>query len=289
MTGVADGFKQRLKRRRAKWWGHPFRWTSAASYTRIPHRLAERVAWRSANDPDEAWRCCNAWPRTLINKWNGRQYALKHGCRVADLYWFGRSPRRIPFDALPPQFVIRPVHGYGRRGVLVVADGQELLRGGSASPSELRRHLSRDRSTRIGNRLLVEAFVRADDGRYRLPLECKLHMFGETVAAIQVIPRTGVDAIAQRYYTASWEPMLDRMDAASELAPLMDPPACLDEMIGHAVRLGRSLGTYMRIDFFSSDDGAVFNEFSSMPYIQPTPYCDERFGALWREKCRDAV
>ena len=133
MTGVADGFKQRLKRRRAKWWGHPFRWTSAASYTRIPHRLAERVAWRSANDPDEAWRCCNAWPRTLINKWNRRQYALKHGCRVADLYWFGRSPRRIPFDALPPQFVIRPVHGYGRRGVLVVADGQELLRGGFAA------------------------------------------------------------------------------------------------------------------------------------------------------------
>jgi hypothetical protein len=135
--------------------------------------------------------------------------------------------------------------------------------------------------------LLVEEFVRADDGRYRLPLECKFHTFGDTVGAIQVIPRTGVDVVAERYYTAGWEPMADRMDATCALAPLMDPPPALDEMLRCAIRLGRSIGTYMRIDFFSSDAGAVFNEFSSTPYILPTPYCDEHFGALWREKCAD--
>jgi hypothetical protein len=47
----------------------------------------------------------------------------------------------------------------------------------------------------------------------------------------------------------------------------------------------------MRIDFFATDRGCMFNEFSSVPVggHENTPYCDELFGALWAEKVPHAT
>ena len=57
-------------------------------------------------------------------------------------------------------------------------------------------------------------------------------------------------------------------------------------MLELARRMGATLATYMRIDFFVTDRGCVFNEFSSVPargrYY--TPYSDRVFGALWAER-----
>jgi hypothetical protein len=54
--------------------------------------------------------------------------------------------------------------------------------------------------------------------------------------------------------------------------------------------MGAELGTYMRIDFFATDGGCVFNEFSSAPGRGEgyTPYCNGVFGALWAERFPDA-
>jgi len=55
------------------------------------------------------------------------------------------------------------------------------------------------------------------------------------------------------------------MDVGLPEAEVRDPPACLAEILRHAAVLGTRLGTYVRIDFFATDRGCVFNEFSSMP------------------------
>ena len=72
---------------------------------------------------------------------------------------------------------------------------------------------------------------------------------------------------------------------------IKEAPACLGRMLELAGRMGAELGTYMRIDFFVTDGGCVFNEFSSVPlrgrYF--TPYCDRVFGALWAERFPDAT
>ncbi len=286
-TRPAVGFTRRLRERRALWWGHPFRYRSWRSYPDALHRLRERFALRRADEPDEAWRCCERWQRTVVDKWNGREFAKKHGCRLPDLYWFGRRPASVPFESLPPQFVIRPTRGTRRRGVHVVADGRGLLRGDPAGPAELRERLIRERGRLAATPILVEQFVPTEDGRYRLPIEYKCHTFGDTVAAIQVLERTGPVKARHRYYTPAWEPFRDLMDVANPLADVRGPPPCLDEMLRLAVRLGQALGTYMRIDFFSSERGCVFNEFSSTPEVEGpayTEHCDEVFDALWREK-----
>jgi hypothetical protein len=284
------GFRARLARREQLWWGKPFRWAEPRSYRDALHRLRERRALRSQDDPEEAWRCCERWQRTLVNKWNAREFVKRERVRVPELYWHGLV-RQLPLESLPPCFVIRPLWGRRRRGAYVVADGRELLRGESAAPAELRQRLARDRALRSVP-ILVEQFATTEDGRHRLPLEYKCHTFGDTVAAVQVIERTGVDSgsTRHRYYSPAWEPFRDPMEALPQ-DEVRSPPACLEEMLEIAARLGRSLRTYMRIDFFSSEPGCVFNEFSSAPAIRSrpfTPHCDELFGALWNEKFPDA-
>jgi hypothetical protein len=173
----------------------------------------------------------------------------------------------------------------------VVSGGRELLRQESATKSELRRRLSRLGRLRYPATILIEEFVRGDDREYWLPLECKCHVFAESVAAIEVLERTGFQTGTKRFYTPGWEPFPDRMNVGLPQAEIRDPPACLEEMLRQASTLGAQLQTYMRIDFFAPDRGCVFNEFSSRPGggLDYTPHCDELFGRLWAERIPDAT
>jgi len=134
--------------------------------------------------------------------------------------------------------------------------------------------------------MLIEQFVRSEDGSYRLPLEYKCHTFGDTVAAVEVIERKGINNARNRYYTPAWEPFPDPMNRCLRQDELREPPRCYEQMLDLAVKLGVALGTYARLDFFATDQGCVFNEFTVFPFEgrDYTPYCDELFGALWAEK-----
>lgn len=286
------GFSERLTKRRELWWGQPFRWSHAHSYRDAVHRTREHFAPRSRTDPDAAWQCCPYWPRTLVNKWNSREFAQKHDCRVPVLYWQGRRIAKVPFASLPARYVIRPVWGAATSGVHVVADGQELLGKVPGTVADIQRRLFREHGPIAATPLLVEEFVPADGARSGLPVEYKCHTFGSTVAAVQVFERTGRLTGIHRYYTPRWEPFPDVMDAHYPLAPQRNRPRCLDEMLDAATRLGQAIGTYVRIDFFCGAAGAVFNEFSSTPQVQRlayTRYCEEMFGALWQARFPDAV
>lgn len=286
------GFCGRLVKRQELWWGEPFRWGHARAYRDALHRARERLALRSRAEPDTAWQCCPQWPRTLVNKWNSREFAQKHGCRVPALYWRGRRIANVPFASLPARYVVRPVWGTVRTGVHVVADGLELLRNVPATDVDIRRRLYREHGPLAATPLLIEEFVPAEAGEGRLPIEYKCHSFGDTIAAVQVIERAGPRTGIQRYYTPRWESFPDVMDTNYPLAPPRAPPRSLDEMLGAARRLSKAIGTYMRIDFFDSAEGAVFNEFSSTPQVRTLPftrYCDEMFGALWQQRFPEAV
>jgi hypothetical protein len=227
----------------------------------------------------------------VVNKWNGREFAARHGCHVPALLWAGGSLARPPLDSLPDHFVIRPVRGLGRRGVRAVSDGFDLLAHERADPAALAKRLSPLRRIRGPVPLLVEEFVTTEEGEHRLPVELKCHTFGPHVAAVELLERTGVNADSRRYYTPAWEPFKDLMHVALARAEVRDPPRGLEAMLARASALGAAFGTYMRIDFFASELGCVFNEFSSVPLLgrDYTPYCNELFGALWAEHHPNAV
>jgi TupA-like ATPgrasp len=278
-------FSERLAARQRLWWEMPSP-ARRGALGEVIHRLHERRAFRSREDPDESWRCCASWPRTLVNKWNGREFAARHGCRLPTLYWSGRPLDRPPLESLPGRFVVRPVFGAGRRGVLVVAEGRELLRQEPATARDLNRKLSRLRRLPRQVSILIEELVRAEDGSDRLPTELKCHTFGDAVAAVEVLERTGVKADSCRFYTPAWEPFADPMHTGIPIGEPRVPPEGLDRMLALAANLGAEVDTYIRIDFFAGVGDCVFNEFSTVPWGGRgfTPHCNELFGALWEKK-----
>jgi hypothetical protein len=275
-------FSERLKNRQRVWWEAP-----GSSL----HRLRERRTRRTREDPDEDWRCCEHWQRTLLNKWNAREFAARHGCVLPALYWSGADPSAAPLGSLPNRFVIRPIFGAGKQGVAVIVEGTERLEGGSPSAAELWRRLPRSRYLRRPSPILIEEFIRADE-HDTLPLEAKCHTFGDEVASVQLLERTsGHTGRKWRFYSPDWEPVPDRMNTYLDEDEIKEAPSCLERMLELAGRMGAELGTYMRIDFFVTDGGCVFNEFSSVPLLGRyfTPYCDRVFGALWAERFPDAT
>jgi hypothetical protein len=279
---VVPRFSQRIARRGRLWWDPP-RPGSGRPLRDAAHRLRERGAVRMRDDPDEVWRCCESWPRVLVHKWNGREFAARHGALLPELY--GRAGRfgRLPLDALPADFVVRPVRGAERRGVLVVAGGRDLLRGGPVDAASLRR----PRRTPV----VLEERVTREDGSPGLPLEAKCHVFGGTLGAIELLERVGTVAVARRYYTPGWEPFPEQIDAIVPELELRDPPAGTAEMVAAAESAGRALGTYIRMDFFATAGRCVFNEFSTVPRRGRdfSDYGNAHFGALWAEHCAEAV
>jgi hypothetical protein len=287
--GSHPTFSQRLATRNELWWTRR-RWTDWRAYPGLLHRFLELRAVRSQHDPDDVWRCCALWQRTLLDKWNSREFVSRHGCPVPELYWAGAELADAPFESLPRDFVIRPVLGAAQRGVLVVADGWDLMRNRAAPLAELRRRRPWPRPLGRRPRFLIEELVEPEDGSRSLPLEYKCHTFGDTVAAIQVIARTGPAAGRHRLYTPEWTPFPEPLRRGEE-DDLRAPPRCLPQILELAARLGVAFGTYAWIDFFATDRGCLFNEFSSMPTLgsKVTPYADEWFGALWAEKLPHAT
>ena len=254
------------------------------------HRLGERRTSRSREDPLEAWRCCVAWPRTLVNKWNGREFAARHGCRLPELYWRGGELSSPPLAALPDRFVIRPVRGMDKRGVLVVSHGTELLNDEPLSSRELRSRLSPVRRLLHPVPLLAEELIESEEGG--LPLEVKFHTFGDTVGAIQVVERTGAHSGTFRFYDPAWQPIADPVNTYHPQGKLREsPPPGLETVLAQSAALGKEIGTYVRIDFFAGARGWFFNEFCTVPLLgrRFTPYGDALLGGLWEETVPEAA
>ena len=84
-----DGdFSKRIKNRNKIFWEVP-----------DAHEIknTNMYAW----DLIEKWEDVKNWQRKLSNKYNSREFAKKHNCRVAELYWKGRDYNSIDFDNLP--------------------------------------------------------------------------------------------------------------------------------------------------------------------------------------------
>ena len=286
-------FVERLQRRHQTWWKARARLTDPRSVLRSLHLRRDMARRHSADDPDEAWRCCAAWPRKLINKWNSRAFCDRHDVALPALYAFVTSAAALPLDTLPERYVVRPIYGRRRQGALVMDGGVDLLSRHALSPDEVRAHLAHQRGA-AGGPWLVEEALRREDGSALLPIEYKCHTFNGTVVAIQRTQRVDGNegGSSHNYYRPDWGAWDDDIDTALPFAPVAPAPPFLTELLEISSRLGALVGTYMRVDFFDSERGLLFNEFSSTPAIlRPmfTPYGLELFGRMWDEHCPDAI
>lgn len=240
-------------------------------------------------DPLDAWHCCPLWQRKLSNKWNSREFVSKFGVRVPDLYWHGRNIQELDFQNLPSHYVIRSAIGHSGKNIFVMAEGVNLLDKKEYTEAELRKALSRIIDDNPSTLLLVEEFLKTESGEYQLPVEYKIHTFNDRIAGIYVVRRETLKQAKHRFYTADWEPFSELMIRIHPLDELMSPPNCLEEMLTYARTLGKAYNAFVRIDFYATDKGCVFGEFTPTPTLGMayTPYASQYFMKLWQETYPD--
>ena len=244
----------------------------------------------SADDPFDRWQDVENWQRKLSNKYNAKQFAIKMGCKVAELYWSGRNPESINFSSLPKQFVIRPSIGHSSGSVFLMNDGLNLFDNKHYSNNELVSIMAAKLQEKANMEFLVEAFLQEQPGVYKILNDYKFFCFNGEIASCQLINRKGPKAGFGSFYNERWEPM----KAVHPGYTLVDPqpaPACLEEMVVQVKALSRAYRIFCRIDFYATTEGAVFGEFTPTPGLGRgySAYGQRLLVSFWDKYCTGLV
>lgn len=270
-------FEQRIRNRHKSFWSSP----DAESVRNTP---------MAAGDPLEKWKNVEHWQRKLSNKHNSREFAKMHGCNVPELYWKGREHNKIDFSALPDRFVIRPTIGHSSGLVFLMKDGMNLMDKKSHTPESIRTILGEALQKNPCLEFLVEEFLRDEAGEHRIPDDYKVYMFNGELASIQVINRLGPSKGFTSCYDEDWN-RIPNVNIYYPQAPLQKAPECLQGILDQARLLSKSYEIFVRIDFYATDKGAVFGEFTPTPFMGTsfTPEAESTFVAYWDRFCKGMI
>lgn len=264
---------KRIKRRHQAFWSQP-----GSEYI--------RNAVMNSGDPIDKWTDVPNWQRRLSNKYNAREFAKMHECPVAGLYWKGRDPDLIDFDKLPDQYVIRPTIGHSCNKVFLMNKRLNLLDKQQYTRAGIRAVVRDALAENPTQEFLVEEFLRSEDGEYKIPDDFKIHTFNGEVAFIAVVNRLGRREGSHSFYDPSWK-VLKKIHTGYPMAPYQPPPACLDEMLYYARKLSKIYRIFVRIDFYATDKGAVFGEFTPTPSLGDgySNYGEKMLLYYWNKYC----
>lgn len=219
----------------------------------------------------KGWFCCPYWRRKFSNKFNTRLLVSELlGIPMATLYWYGKNPTMIPFHKLPPYYVIRPTSGSGSQGVFVMARGRNLKSNRVVNTREIVFLLQKYQMKHPYTDFLVEEFIKNEKGLYSVPVDYKIHMFGSRVAIIQRVTESDHHRGRHKLYSEDWTPLSTSPERILECYPediIRVPPKDLSTMISYAKKIGRIYDHYVRLDFFQSDRGPIFCEFTPTPCL----------------------
>ncbi len=274
---ISGEFKKRIKNRHKTFWQAP---------------EAERVrnTIMVASDPIEKWKNVKNWQRKLSNKYNSREFAKKHNCKVADLYWKGRDINTLQFDNLPEHYVIRPTIGHSSASVFLMNDSVNLMNGITYSKEDIKEALIKALNENESLEFLFEEFLRTESGVYKIPDDYKFYMFNGEVASVQVINRLGPSKGFTTCYNENWQ-VMENVNTYYPKGEHQQPPECFQEMLQKVKELSKAYEIFVRIDFYATDKGAVFGEFTPTPFSGSyfTPKAEKFFSTYWDRFCNGMV
>lgn len=270
-------FTKRIKKRHKTFWNDP-------------NAEIVRNTIMNAGDPIEKWKNVKNWQKKLSNKYNSREFAKMHNCQLPDLYWKGRDYKTIDFDKLPENYVIRPTIGHSSGLVFLMDNSVNLMDGKIYSKEDIKEALATALDQNIKLEFLVEEFLRTEKGEYKIPDDYKLYIFNGEVATIQVINRLGPSKGFTTCYNESWE-LMENVNVYYAKGNYQPPPKCLKEMVEKAKELSKSYEIFVRIDFYATDKGAVFGEFTPTPFLGTnfTPFANTLFIDYWDRFCKGKI
>jgi hypothetical protein len=122
----------------------------------------------------------------------------------------------------------------------------------------LRDNKNRDRETYIVEKLIDPGSTITE----RLPIDYKVHVFREAVAAVQAYDSS---LARSRYYQPNWPSFEFYFNTQGKEDILRPPPANLELLLQFGQRIGKTFETYVRVDFLQSAEGFVFGELCATP------------------------
>lgn len=228
----------------------------------------------------------NIKEKFLSKKLAGEEYTLKHNIPVVPKILVTNDYDNPQFSELPDTYVLKSSVGYSAKQVFPVSFGKNIFTGKSITVEEILSELKNDDFVQKQKHSIIVEELIVDEFGYEIPLDYKFFMFGEKIAAIQVIDRSSKKKHEQTqgFYDEEWNKIpLDIWPIRKEVDKFSKPSQFIP-MSEAAKKLGKALNMYMRIDFYASKNNYYFGEFT------PTPdggkgYSEEgdRFlGAFWK-------
>jgi hypothetical protein len=232
------------------------------------------IALNRKNNPKFTLLADKYAAREYVNSKVGEQY-------LVTLLWHGEDPRRIPFDTMPKEYVIKTNH----------ATNQTIVVKGKADRSDIINKLSDWLRTNyywacreyqyfhIKPRVVIEEYLKNPDGSG--PLDYRFYCFKGVPEVIQVDNHAHD---INPFYDTKWN-QLDLYYRNGVPRPAMAKPTNLEEMILIASQLSAELD-FVRVDLYNIDGKIYFGEFTLTPTagelkLQPESW-DLKLGDKWK-------
>lgn len=270
-------FAKRIRHRNNEFWGTP----EGKSIKAIP---------MSAQDSLTKWQDVKYWQRKLSNKHNSIEFAKKYGCRVPEIYWQGNDVSKLQAQNLPDKYVIKPTIGAGSKLVFLMDGAMNLMDQQNYTFETILAKL--DDAAQHDSRLefLVQEFLKTEKGEYKIPDDYKIYLFNGEIACIQLINRLSPKKGFNTFYDEDWN-QIKEINTYYAKGAYQQPPVCLSEMLDQARTLSKVYGIFVRIDFYATDKGAVFGEFTPTPFMGKSfsPAGEQMLLNYWDKYCPEMV
>ncbi|MCC8358518.1 ATP-grasp fold amidoligase family protein [Salinimicrobium sediminilitoris] len=239
------------------------------------------------------WKNMDLWQRRLENKWNAKEFALKAGCKVAEVYWRGRREdfESLDLSILPKTFIVKPILGEASKNVFLMKDGYNLFDKKSYSFSDLRIAINILYKSVGVTEIIIEEFLSNEAGEIKVPNDYRFYTFNGKIRFIQLDKRTGFAKEQVSFYTENWDLIKEKVLIDASVDKYDPPPACLQEMIREVKKLSTHYKLFCRIDFYASSRGAIFGEFTPTPRKGKnlTRYGNRELIEAWDNYCNGMV
>jgi hypothetical protein len=271
-------FPRRIKKRHQSFW-------------KVPDAETVRNQRMSAADDMSKWKDVENWQRKLSNKSSAKEFAIKMGSKVAELYWRGTNFDTLDFNALPENYVIRPTIGHSSGSVFVMHCGTNLFDNKKYSHLDIRNALSDAVSKNPNVEFLVEEFLKDESGSYSIPTDYKFFCFNGNIAALGVINRLSPHSGFETHMDLDWNRIPKMTLAYPEPKNIPEKPACWEEMVAEVKKLSKAYEIFVRIDFYATDKGAVFGEFTPTPSVGRNflPFGKKLLLRYWDTYCKNMI
>jgi len=233
----------------------------------------------------------------LNPKLRAYEFARSHGVDLPASYGRYAHVSELPWDELPPAFVLKTDGGSTAEGVLplVRREGKYLdllnTKRGLRRPDEIVGYLDGlTARKKVSAELIVEELLfspHRDDDETLAP-DVKLYCFYGEVGMILCRLTNGTrdhHHFSYRYFDEKGNDLGDALVGHGNVDADVPAPLHLAELIDASSRMSVALKVpFVRLDFYERKDSIVFGEITPSPggEQQPRADLDDRFGQMWK-------